>query len=144
MADLRIPEQAIYRYLLAANLLGSWTDFNDSTQPAFVTQLYEFDETVTNNYERILLIRNSGAGGGDWEVKSPIVTLSAFSRVGTVGDGFFARNFMELVKRQIDESSYSEFLHGINTVGDVSGPYITESGRRAYELTLTLLADTGV
>ena len=93
---IKTPEQTLRDLLNDGGLLGSWTHGDGSTQPQPVLQVEELDEEAVSSNDRILLIRNVGGGGGDYQVTSPLVELTVLSKAART-DGRAARYYLELI-----------------------------------------------
>ncbi|MDB4306030.1 hypothetical protein N9980_00525 [bacterium] len=106
-------------------------------------QLLEFDETVLAPDKRCLMIRNSGSGGGNFLVREPAYTIAVFSKAAK-GDLGATLCYIELVKEWLSTNYTKDCIMSVNIIGDTAGPYILGSGRRAYELNLNVITDTGV
>lgn len=138
-----IPEITLESHLRDGGLLQPFTDGNGALQPQPSLQMYEFDESALDNSDRCLLIRNAGAGSGTYGELSPQYTFVVFSKA-RAGDLGATRDYIEMIKSWILSSYERDDIIGISALGDVSGPYQLDSGRRAFEFNVTLTIDTGV
>ena len=126
---------------LLAPIIAPWTDHKGNVQPAPTVQLYEFTENALADDERCMLIRNVGSGSGNYLVREPQMMIVVMSKVA--GDMQAAYQYAMLVMSYISKNYRTDCIMGLNAVGDVAGPYPLASGRRAFEINLTVITDTG-
>lgn len=138
-------EVSILDLLQNGNLLGEFTDRFGVTQPAMTQQLYELDEEAKGLLEndRILLIKTTGGGVGNYLVRQPQMSIMVFS-YARKGDINPTRDYINLIKEYISTNFTIDCIMSVNIVGDVAGPYRLQSGRRYFELNLNVITDTGV
>lgn len=137
------PLEISIRELIAnGGLLAPWPNHRGVNQPVPVVQLYEFEEDDLNDSDRCLLIKNSGNGSGNFLVREPAMTIAVFSKSAR-GDAAAAKDYIEVIKQHISRNYSIDCIMSVNIVGDTAGPYRLQSGRRYFELNLTVITDTG-
>lgn len=137
-------EELIREHLIAGGFLDAagWTARDDSAQPRPEVFLSWFDEEQMDRGQRGLLIRLSGDAGSDFHIAEPIITIAAISKVDRA-DQYYTRDYLEQIYRYLQRNFEYECLFGMNT-DTVRGPMLTQSGRMAFELTVSAQRDTGV
>ena len=137
-------EISIKELIADGGLLGSWTDYRGNTQPAPKVQLYELDEFAKgiDESDLIMLIRNVGSGSGNFLVREPQMAIVVFADTAKTKTSL-AKHYIELVKQWVSRNYRKDCIMSVNIVGDVAGPYPMQSGRRYFELNLSVITDTG-
>ena len=144
---IKAQEESLYDLLSNSGLLTSFVDRDGVTQDAPKTtaiQLYELDESARDlgSEDRMLLIKNTGAGIGNYLLRAPSVSIMTFSSTRS-GDLKYARDYIERIKDYISTNFRIDCIISANIIGDVAGPYRLQSGRRYFELNLNVITDTG-
>lgn len=139
---IKPQEESLYDLLDGGGLLTEFIDRNGVTQPAPVVQLFEFDEESLNDDQRCVVIKNSGSGVGSYLLRTPAMSIIVLSKAAR-GDISYPRDYIERIKDYISTNYSVDCIISANIIGDVSGPYRLQSGRRYFELNLNVLTDTG-
>lgn len=134
-------EISIKELIADGGLLEPWQDHRGRTQPVPEIQLYEFDEDDLQTDQRCLLIKNAGSGSGNFLVREPQMTIAVLSKA-VRGDSAAAKHYIELIKEHISRNYSIDCIMSVNIVGDTAGPYRLQSGRRYFDLNLTVITDT--
>tara|TARA_R110002020_G_scaffold475890_1_gene713763 strand:+ start:25526 stop:25954 length:429 start_codon:yes stop_codon:yes gene_type:complete len=139
---IKAQEESLLDLLSNSGLLTSFVDRDGVTQDAPPVQLYEFNEDELADTDRCLVIKNTGNGVGNYLLRTPSVSIMAFSRARK-GDISYPRDYIERIKDYISTNFRIDCIISANIIGDVAGPYRLQSGRRYFELNLNVITDTG-
>ena len=134
--DLRVGN-----HLSTSGLLSGFTDINGNLKAEPVLYFSEIDLTALQANQRAVLIRQTG------QITNPSTEIfydeynyiiSIFSRVGPDDSGIskgYAKQIRQWLRANPKDSS--QCIIDLYTSG-VVGPYITDEGRRVYEVPITV------
>ncbi len=129
-------------HLTAGGFFSAFTDIFGNNQPAPTSQLFELDLTSgnVNQNERVIMIKNSGnitSSTRTFFKERPMLVLV----VGFTGktDRVIANGLADdiedyMVKNFSDDGCIANIVSS-----GVTGPFITEDGRRAFEVNITVM-----
>ena len=136
IADLE--EEQLKQHLISGGFLTAFTDIFGNTQPAPITQMLEFDLTNVGANDRVAMIRNVG------NVNNPATNTLFTQRnmlIAVVGNTSAADSLivkglamdMETwLKANVTDNGC---IYNITSSG-VSGPFIFDDSRRAFEINI--------
>lgn len=139
IANLEVNQ--LEKHLITGGFFSSFTDILGNNQPAPTFQAFELDLTngTVKKNERVIMIRNSGNIESSTRTffKKRFMMVAVISRVGE-NDRIIANGLAEdiedyLVKNFSDGACISDIISS-----GVSPVRITEDGRRAFEINLTV------
>jgi len=145
LADLEVKQ--MQEHIAAGGFLSSFTDIFGNAQPAPKFQAFELnlipddnDADAVTPSDRIIMVRNSGnitSSTRQFFKLRPMLVL-VVGKVGetdrTITNGFADDIEAYFVKTFQD----SGCIANIESSG-VTGPFITEDGRRAFEINITVM-----
>ena len=135
------PIQTLYLHLQTQGLFDDWTGPDSSTQPAPTIQMRELLENEVPSDERILLIRNVSAGGGDRYVSTPNIAFVVMGKTNETP--VFAETYAGLIYEALLDFDEADCIISIEPMGRIGGPYTMDSGRRVYEIEFIVNVDSG-
>jgi hypothetical protein len=134
IADLE--EEQLKQHLISGGFLTAFTDIFGGSQPAPKIQMLEFDLTDIAASDRVVMIRNIG------NVSNPATNTLFTQRnmlIAVVGntsaqDSVIVKGLaMDMEQWLKDNVTDGECIYNITSSG-VSGPFIFDDSRRAYEI----------
>ena len=136
IADLE--EVQLQQHLISGGFLTSFTDIFGNVQDAPIVQLLEMDLTDIQESDRVVMIRNTGgisnpATGTFFVQRNMLISI-----VGQQGstDSVIVKGLSKDMDKWLKQNiTNGECMFNIQSSG-VSGPFITEDSRRAYEINL--------
>lgn len=136
IADLE--EEQLKQHLISGGFLTSFTDVFGNNQPAPITQILEIDLTEVEPVDRVIMIRNTGGISNPATGVFFVQRNMLISVVGQQGstDSVIVKGLAQDMEKWLKQNiTDDECMFNIQSSG-VSGPFITEDSRRAYEINL--------
>lgn len=137
VADLEVKQ--LENHLVAGGFSGPFTGINSGSQPAPVLQPFEMDLTRLSANDRAVMIRNSGSIVSSTRVffKERPMLIAVIGKQG-VGDRIVVNGLADdmeayLVGNPTDDGCITNI-----TSSGVTGPFITDDGRRVFEISLVV------
>ena len=127
-------------HLKSGGFLAAFTDINGNSQPKPVIQFEEIDETKIAKNNRAVMIRNTGG------ITNPATRYQYKERLMTIvilgNQGKTDRLIIKGLADDMEEWLIANPMDGnciFNIVSNgVNGPFIYDSSRRAYEISLAV------
>lgn len=138
---MNTPIQALYLYLENTGVLSSWTGPDGEIQDTPVVQTRLLKESDAKKSQRIFLIKNSSGGSGNRFVSMPVFTFAVMGKPGE--DSVFAETYANLIYDILLDFDFADCVIGIDPIGGVNGPYLTESSRPVYDMEFMVKVDSG-
>lgn len=138
IADLEVSQ--LEAHLISGGFLSTFTDIYGDNQPAPMTQLDEIDETKLANNSRVVMIRTTGGitnPATRYQYKERIMTIVILGNQGKQDRVIIKGLADSMEKWLIANPSDGQCIFNIVSSG-VNGPFIYDSSRRAYEITLSV------
>lgn len=138
IADLDVEK--LKNHLITGGFFDPFTDIFGNPQPAPTRQMNEVDLTSTDENERVILIRNTGGVTNPNHrvlYKERNMLIIVFGK-SSENDSVIAQGLAEDIERWL-VANYGDGQCIFNIVsGGVTGPFITQDSRRAYEISVTV------
>lgn len=135
IADLDVEQ--LKNHLITGGFFDPFTDIFGNSQPAPTRQMNELDTTNLGN-KRVIMIRNTGGISNPRSRPFYKERMMMIGVVGLVGesDSVIAQGLAESIERYL-VNSYKDTnkLFSVQSQG-VSGPFLMDDGRRAYEVNI--------
>lgn len=140
IADLEVNQ--LENHINAGGFFSTFTDIFGGSQPAPKFQAFELDLTSDDVAEddRVIMIRNSGSITSSTRTffKSRPMLVLVVGKVGET-DRTIANGLAEDIENYlVNNHSDGGCIANIESSG-ANGPFITEDGRRAFEINLTVM-----
>ena len=134
IADLDVEK--LKNHLVTGGFFSSFTDILGNSQPAPKRQMNELNTTGISANDRIIMLRNTGGISNSRNrtlYKERMMMIGVVGRVGET-DSVIAQGLAESIERWMVKN-YTDGQCLMNVVSQgVSGPFMMEDGRRAYEV----------
>ncbi len=140
VADLEANQ--LQNHINAGGFLSAFTDIFGGSQPAPKVQIFELNlaNTDVKSEDRVIMIRNSGSITSATRTffKSRPMLVLVVGKVGET-DRTIANGLADDIENYLVQNhSDGKCIANIESSG-VTGPFITEDGRRAFEINITVM-----